>query len=44
MSKKNIFIHHLTQIASIALAYVWFGWHGAAVAFLINWAGNTHES
>lgn len=39
----NTIIHHVTQVASIALAYVWFGWEGAVVAFLINWAANTEE-
>lgn len=39
----NAFIHNITQLASIALAFVWFGWKGALIAFLINWSANTHE-
>jgi glucose-6-phosphate-specific signal transduction histidine kinase len=39
----NTLIHHITQISSIVLAWVWFGWHGMVVSFLINWSANTHE-
>jgi hypothetical protein len=34
-------IHHITQLASIVAALVWFGWKGFIVVFLVNWAANT---
>ena len=42
-STINRIIHHVTQLGSIALAFVWFGWRGAVVAFLINWSANTEK-
>lgn len=39
----NTVIHHITQVLSIALAFIWFGWQLGVVVFLINWAANTHE-
>jgi len=39
----NMIIHHVTQTASIALAFVWFGWQGGIIVFFINWASNTEK-
>lgn len=39
----NTPIHHITQMTSITLAFVWFGWQAGIIVFLINWAANTHE-
>lgn len=37
-------IHHVAQISSIVLSFIWFGWQGAVVVFLVSWAMNTQTS
>lgn len=39
----NILIQHITQIASIVLAWIWFGWRMLLVVFLINWCINSTQ-
>lgn len=36
-------IHEITQLASLFLAFVWFGWQGGVIVFLMSWSINTLE-
>lgn len=37
----KLIIHNATQVFSIGLAFMWFGWKLALIVFLTHWTINT---